>query len=87
MAVGPQHDRKALEGGTHSRKACEEHVQYVLMEYAHLGLLLFISVMGSVKGSRFRCGPLFCLALPKEKYIQDANDALFSFANKVSTQE
>ena len=85
MAVGPQHDREALDGGTHSRKACEGHVQYVLLEYAHLGLLLFISVMRSVKGSRFRCGPLFCVALQREKYIQDANDALFSFANKVST--
>ena len=85
MAVGPQYDREALEGGTHSRKACEGHVQYVLLEYAHLCLLLFISVMGSAKGSRFRCGPLFCAALQKEKYIQDVNDALFSFADKVST--
>jgi len=85
MAVGPQYDREALEGGTHSRKACEWHVQYVLLEYAHLGLLLFISVMGSVKSSRFGCGLLFCVALQKEKYIQDANDALFSFASKVSS--
>ena len=87
MAVGPQHDREALEGGTHSRKACEGHVHYVLLEYAHLGLLLFISVMRSVKVSRFRCGSFFCVALQKEKYIRDVNDALFSFANKVSTQE
>jgi hypothetical protein len=64
VAVGPQYDREALEGGTHSRKACEGHVQYVLLEYAHLGLL-FISVIGSVKGLRFRCGPLFCVALQK----------------------
>lgn len=85
MAVGPQHDREALEGGTHSRKACEGHVQYVLLEHAYLGILLFISVMRSVKGSRFRCDPLFCVALRKEKYIQYANDALFFFANKVST--
>ena len=85
MAVGPRYDREALEGGTYSRKACEWHVQYVLLEYAHLCLLLFISVMGSVKASRFRRGPLFRVALQKEKYIQDANDALFSFASKVST--
>lgn len=87
MEVGPEHDREALEGGTLSRQACDGHVQYVLLEYAHLGLLLFMSVMSSVEGSRFRCGPLCCVALRKEKDIQVSLNTLFPFGSKVSTYE
>jgi hypothetical protein len=77
--VGPQHDTEALEDRALCRTVYEGRVPYVLLEYARLDMLLFVSVMSLARGSRFWCGPL----IGKNMHTVGV-DALFPSKKQVS---
>jgi hypothetical protein len=57
VTVGPLYDTDALEDRALCRTGSEGRVPVVLLEYAHLDILLFMSAMSVTWGSRLRCGP------------------------------
>lgn len=82
VTVGPLYDTDALEVRALSRTGSEGRVPVVLLEYAHLDILLFMSAMSVTRGSRLRCGPRMPVNMHTKRIY-----ALFPSKKQVSMNE